>query len=44
MSIQTNPRHPSASWGIPVGDRSNSPTKIPAYAGMTAVIDTDIGA
>jgi hypothetical protein len=39
MSIQTTPRHPSESWGLPVGDRSNSPTKIPACAGMTAAID-----
>ncbi|WP_277872727.1 hypothetical protein [Sphingomonas ginsenosidivorax] len=40
----TNLRHPSEGWGLPVGDHGTSPSKIPAFAGMTAVIDTDIGA
>lgn len=44
MSLPTrmpsNTRHPSESWGLPVGDRSTSPTKTPASAGVTVVIDT----
>ena len=36
---QTNDRHPSESWGLPVGERSNSPAKTPASAGVTAVFD-----
>jgi hypothetical protein len=37
-------RHPSEDWGLPVGGRNTSPTKIPAYAGMTVVNEvTEIG-
>jgi hypothetical protein len=28
-------RHPSESWGIPVGERYACPMIIPAFAGMT---------
>ncbi len=37
LIASTSNRHPSESWGLPVGDRSNRPMKTPAFAGATTL-------
>ena len=33
-------RHPSKSWGIPIGSRDARPMNIPAFAGMTGSVES----